>query len=367
MAMQLLSGALFTTLPSLLALRPLSKGVKLQRQQGTSFSRLFVPRVSLYSSASSSSSSTTGDSKTTTSTPKSIMEYEKVPLGGDYACLKATFSPTDGKLIPVPEHLVPNDLLEWGQEPSSLEVLTSEDLEEDGQGLTFRNTITVYPAIGCAIDNLDTSKATETFSKETTRFLQPSDSAWVMDSTENSITNSPHKTLRTETAFSLPDSHRIRIGLILEEQEGGYKLQTPILCFLERRTSESSTQGTRADGGGLDGRTVSTLLGDWIKKQLSFAEKKSPITGDWKSDDQDQEDVKTSLDQIVQLPGNITVAYGSDDASGNWILEIIHFTSSSERAEENSLQGCKRIVQRTFRGTDSFSDVAYREESGKYH
>ena len=35
--------------------------------------------------------------------------------GGDFAGLVATFNPSDGTFIPIPEYLVPSELLEWGQ------------------------------------------------------------------------------------------------------------------------------------------------------------------------------------------------------------------------------------------------------------
>ena len=50
----------------------------------------------------------------------------QLPLGGDFAGLAATFNPGDGTFIPIPEHLIPESLLEWGQEPKCLEVLVSE-------------------------------------------------------------------------------------------------------------------------------------------------------------------------------------------------------------------------------------------------
>ena len=47
--------------------------------------------------------------------------------GGDYAGHHATFSQVDGSLIPVPEHYVPDSLIEWGMIPTAFEVITSED------------------------------------------------------------------------------------------------------------------------------------------------------------------------------------------------------------------------------------------------
>ena len=48
-------------------------------------------------------------------------------MGGDFAGYVGKFSPSDGALIPLPLYLVPEDLREWGQEPSSLEILVSEE------------------------------------------------------------------------------------------------------------------------------------------------------------------------------------------------------------------------------------------------
>ena len=39
-------------------------------------------------------------------------------LGGDWAGLSATFDPASGALVPVPEHLVPASMVEWGDVPS---------------------------------------------------------------------------------------------------------------------------------------------------------------------------------------------------------------------------------------------------------
>ena len=68
----------------------------LRRQQPHSLQRLsFLPSTALFS----------------TSTSKSTMSNCKV-LGGDYAGLSATFSSKNGELVPVPEHLVPESMLE---------------------------------------------------------------------------------------------------------------------------------------------------------------------------------------------------------------------------------------------------------------
>ena len=95
-------------------------------------------------------------------------------MGGDYAGLAATFSSKSGELISVPQHLIPSSMIEWGDIPSCLEVLTSEDYDtkDDDDELKvqpshpppplLRTMITVLPEVGCGIDNLEVIKTSET-------------------------------------------------------------------------------------------------------------------------------------------------------------------------------------------------------------
>lgn len=78
--------------------------------------------------------------------------------GGDFAGLSASFSPQDGTLIKVPEHLVPEALLEWGKAPSCFEVLVSEEFSDNN---LKRQTVQILPAVGCGVDNLETFKKEE--------------------------------------------------------------------------------------------------------------------------------------------------------------------------------------------------------------
>ena len=93
----------------------------------------------------------------------STTETEKVTIfGGDYAGHSATFSSIDGALIPVPNHYVPEAMVEWGQVPNGLECIVSEDLVEaenendnDAKQVWERNVVTIMPEVGCGLDNLD--------------------------------------------------------------------------------------------------------------------------------------------------------------------------------------------------------------------
>jgi len=202
-------------------------------------------------------------------------------ISGDFAGLSATFSP-EGFLIPVPQHLVPEALLEWGQAPSCLEVIVSEQILADERTIE-RQTVTVYPAVGCGVDNLDTSKVIECIRWDS---KASSDAAIAMD---YEISD---KKVRTETIFALPNNHRLRLILDLINQQ----VQSPIRVNLERRTSTTSTRGTISDGGGLDGRTVSRLLGDELNSGTQFSD----------------EVVEQVNDGTIRLPRGISFALNGD-------------------------------------------------------
>jgi hypothetical protein len=195
-------------------------------------------------------------------------------LSGDFCGHAATFTPT-GRLIPVPEQLVPKALLEWGQQPSCLEVIVSET---PLQGTLERHTVTVYPSAGCGVDNLDTARTSETI-------------AWTQRASSDAVTAMDYPwnsgSTRTETTFALPNQHRLRF--ILDIKLG--HIQSPLRLYLERQTLTESTRGTIADGGGLDGRTVSRLLGDELKTKFS------------------DEVVEQANDGVVRLPRGLTFTW----------------------------------------------------------
>jgi hypothetical protein len=235
---------------------------------------------------------------------KEVISIDNCSLyGGDFGGLSATFSATSGKIIPVPEHLVPATLLEWRQGPICLEVIVSEDFTSDTT-LT-RHIVTVVPAVGCGVDNLDTIKSTEEID---TSNLVISDSFVAFDHILGSLN-------RAETTFSLTNDHRLRVMVDVTQDR---TIKSPIVIALERKTSERSTGGTIADGGGLDGRTVMLLLGDSLKgKPFCDAE---PVQ--WKiSDDTDF--------TVLNLPGNVAVAYRA--GSSEWILDVGHIAGGANR------------------------------------
>lgn len=299
------------------------------------------------------------------STTASSSEDELSLWGGDFAGYVGKFAPSDGALIPLPVYLVPADMIEWGQEPSCLEILVSEEMQGTSSGsienaILERQTITVLPAIGCGVDNLETQKSKEIFPEESTVLWQDSQhpSVKALDVVTQSIEGGDEETHRLETIFALPDSHRVRVSIDFNfkviSSKDSYEIQSPVRVQLERRTSSTSTKGSLADGGGLDGRTVSTLIGDTLKPQLSFAQQKPATQGKWKSAD--------SLSQVVHLPGDITIATGPGD-NQSWILEVSHFTSSNN--SDNALEGSKRALQRVYQGSEPCT-TKFSEETSEY-
>eukprot|EP00543_Licmophora_paradoxa_P003702 CAMPEP_0202456460 /NCGR_PEP_ID=MMETSP1360-20130828/13706_1 /ASSEMBLY_ACC=CAM_ASM_000848 /TAXON_ID=515479 /ORGANISM="Licmophora paradoxa, Strain CCMP2313" /LENGTH=187 /DNA_ID=CAMNT_0049076263 /DNA_START=476 /DNA_END=1039 /DNA_ORIENTATION=+ len=165
-----------------------------------------------------------------------------------------------------------------------LEVIVSEKYSD-----TFleRQTVQVLPEVGCAVDNMDTTKIEESIELQTIQSL----------SEENIIAFayniSPEKT-RLETVFGQEDNHRIRITVDIQNQ----RIMSPIRMMWERKTSDTSTGGTIADGGGLDGRTVSRLMGDRIRPK--FVENHGDIVDD-------------DGDALIRLPHSICLRKNSGE------------------------------------------------------
>lgn len=248
---------------------------------------------------------------------------KKTPLGGDFAGLSATFNPNNGEFIAIPEYLVPESLLEWGQEPKCLEVLVSEDLTNES---LERNSVTVLPSTGCAVDNLET-----TMKKEEVDLTK---SGNISKKDDSDIVSLQHQTgdksFRLETIFGLKDGHRMRVVLDLIKSESSFVgVKSPMVLVLERRTSETSSKGTIADGGGLDGRTVFRLLGPELTRAKTFVE---------------QEIVEEALSgeieglSQVNLPGNVTIAYGSTE-DDTWTCITRHVEDGVERGVTREFNG----------------------------
>lgn len=237
-------------------------------------------------------------------------------VGGDFAGLAATFNPGDGSFVPVPEHLVPDALLDWGQEPKCLEILISE--ENVGEKM-LRNTITVLPDTGCSIDNLETVRVDDEIDMSS-KYGKGTNVVGLQYEVGRS-----NGALRLETVFGMADGYRMRVLLDVVPSATKFAVQSPMVLALERRTNTVSSSGTIADGGGLDGRTVSMLLGDKLSQSKTFAEDK-PM-------DRDYENGRI---RHVNFPGNVSIAYGwLTDAE--WVVQIGHVHG-----------GVRRVLSRQF-------------------
>jgi len=65
-------------------------------------------------------------------------------LAGEWAGWQCEFSPISGELVPLPEKLVPQEMLDWGQAPMGFEILASERLADP---LTYdRRLLRLMPA-----------------------------------------------------------------------------------------------------------------------------------------------------------------------------------------------------------------------------
>lgn len=278
-------------------------------------------------------------------------------LGGDYCGLSATFSATDGKLIRVPSHLVPESMLEWGQVPACLEVIVSEHLDDDEDEkpntaavVLNRQTVTIYPEVGCGVDNLETSK------KEESHVLQHGEPSSSLGGEASAIglsydlvppgsrknDNSGRQTTtttttRTETVFAgFRKHHRLRVLIdLLRQSPCSWEIQSPIVVVMEHQTSSVSSGGTIADGGGLDGQTVARLMGEYLRAgQNNFAEQDAlPL------------DATTPTDlQSLSLPGNITVSYGAEtEKEDSFVLQVAYQPE----------QGEPQVVERIFKALQS--------------
>ncbi|GKY98777.1 hypothetical protein MPSEU_000833900 [Mayamaea pseudoterrestris] len=245
----------------------------------------------------------------------------RIPFGGDYCGLLATFT-VNGSLIPLPENWIPKELFEWGQVPSALEVLVSEESAatsgDDATKDTFTRLVTtILPATGCAVDNQEVVKSSEQF-KIVSRLETDKMRALILEDANADTTIKSGRHL-LEVSFALvDDEHRVRITIPIstlihmetrkETGDGSTnesaqsplppQLIDPISICLERQVSKTSTHGTIANGGGLDGQKVARVRGPWLSSQMEFASQ--PM-----ANDKDNDEHKYNS---IRLPLNITIA-----------------------------------------------------------
>jgi len=337
----------------------------------------------------------TSCSSTAASTPLTSTTLGSVAAGGDHAGLSATFSSKTGELIPVPEHLVPESMIEWGEIPSYFEVLISEDFLEENEEKKRkmeRTTITVLPEVGCGIDNLETTKKVEEFNLHTneSRHVKWKDGkeqdVLVLDR-KVGPSAAPDQLVAVETMFQVSSEvvtddqdaaaanngdteqkervypRRIRVTFTIDTTSN-HIIKDTITINIERLYSTTSTKGTRWSGpqhnsGGLDARSVMNTIGKDIVYGDVFGVKRLKSGEDvWMMDDA----VKRSFiegtddDDSIRLPQNILVQFHNKESSQSWGIELSHFDVSGSKLH-------RRSVLRVFDSSeDGFGSVTYREE-----
>jgi len=187
-------------------------------------------------------------------------------LGGEYCGLSATFDSKTGKLVPIPERLVPESLLAWGQVPTALEVLVTEDVRDVRLREWCRTTRTILPATDCGVDNLQTIN--EELETESYRIMWNDD-----DTVAHQFLypiNDNHEEWRLETIFGMnttpQQQHRVRLSIDLTEQ---LEVSSPIAVHWERQIGTEPTADN--DKEILDAATIYTLLGTTLRNSYSFA------------------------------------------------------------------------------------------------
>lgn len=263
------------------------------------------------------------------STSTSTDEFNSI-FGGDYAGQSATFSIVDGKVIPVPEHLVPESMVEWGQIPNCLECIVSEDVlalhadeaESDSESILERNVVTVMPEVGCGLDNLDTMKTTNAIQAKQYNIFSVDDSFTIattlIEDSKRRIECifTTHGEKKDENEDEDLNVSRTRVCINLLDDN---TLKSPIEITKERKTSKTSTKGLIAKGGGLHASTVASLIGK-ESFNIPFCDAKafdiSELEGAWRSVTEESKtherhgDFWNSDDgctSTISLPGNVIV------------------------------------------------------------
>uniref|UniRef100_A0A7S3VCY4 Plastid lipid-associated protein/fibrillin conserved domain-containing protein n=1 Tax=Chaetoceros debilis TaxID=122233 RepID=A0A7S3VCY4_9STRA len=353
----------------------------------------------------------------------STTETEKVTIfGGDYAGHSATFSSIDGALIPVPNHYVPEAMVEWGQVPNGLECIVSEDLveaenENDAKQMWERNVVTIMPEVGCGLDNLDTMKNQQFIPNENVNTISLKDvkahaqvqaqaqaqvgvaTAFLTDAKrrvecifvvqeDNKDSDNGDYDDNTSISVSTSTTTRYRISINLHENN---QLRSPIDMTKERKTSDESSKGTIAKGGGLDSRTVARLIGkeDFNKPfcngngyDVSRLEGKWTISNidiDGKEDGNGSNDDDDGDDEIVvergsdywnndnvstfSLPGNILVRF----CKSSCLLEIslLQTSTGDDNDDDDDDSFMNRIVVTRNLEDDADGNVEYSMETKK--
>mmetsp|Transcript_41691 Transcript_41691/g.48647 ORF Transcript_41691/g.48647 Transcript_41691/m.48647 type:complete len:453 (+) Transcript_41691:65-1423(+) len=324
-----------------------------------------------------------------------FIDHYNAHHSGDWAGQSATFHALTSELVPIPTYYIPESLLEWGQAPSCLEVLTSESKIEEtklrgfipASQLTWaesmetllleRTEVRILPEVGCGLDNLDTLKTTEKLNLRwqnagQEKINKPTKGAFMRNDTFAFLTEplDVKKPLDSDrklytTFFPSPDQ-RIRISCTMgittkdDATSPTLEIRTPVTMVVERKTSDESSGGTIADGGGLYASTVTELVGmDRINKP--FSDKwggttgaaaiandlwESELTSSSSADGKDYSGVKRTCVQTIHLPLGVTLrVFACPDAT---VSTVTKTSTTIVQTSWVSSDGDQRTVLETF-------------------
>jgi len=208
-----------------------------------------------------------------------VEEHFQQYHAGDWAGTLSNFHSQTGILIPVPEYLVPQAMIEWGAIPVQLEVFSSETLEQVDSAQNLwnlqRTTVTVLPDVGCGCDNLETKKVTESLvfsiaAPDETNYASLSipASASVGKIYPDGILLVAHQKTSNPSRYKILVSvpveklneyeYRTRISFEVDLNQP-CEIKTPVSIIKERRISSTSSNGSISKA--LDSQTVSNLIG----------------------------------------------------------------------------------------------------------
>ena len=214
-----------------------------------------------------------------------------------------------------------------------------------------RGTVSVLPEVGCGVDNLESIRTVETLQLSSTSGSTASassdgistgqffafaengdedddDCRQVLAWQTNMTPLREASRIKIETAFSLPSemgpcineddgdkSFERRIRVSFDAMPSERKISSPISVISERRIRDAGSDAQWGVGGGLDGRTVSKLIGkEGVTKP--FADNEPLLVGSEEGDESEGGEVTLSL------PGNIVLRYGTSD-NGSWYVDLI--------------------------------------------
>jgi hypothetical protein len=120
---------------------------------------------------------------------------------------------------------------------------------------------------------------------------------------------------RFEICVSVPTEkssdyeHRVRIYFEVDlGNEGVHIIRTPVCIIKERRISETSSDGSIADGDGLDSQTVAHLVGiDTVNKPFS----QGNLTNVFSAEITQQPRMMCASSKDLLLPGNVMIRCGN--------------------------------------------------------